>query len=214
MKRKFLTLAVAVAGIFCSINADAQKTEKLFNGKDLSNWGFVVKDNAVDPATVYSVKDGMIHISGQPFGYMYTKEKYANFKLHVEWKWEGKPTNSGIFLLLENLNNPFPKGIETQLCAGKAGDFVLLNGSDLLEFQTRRGEERPKFPIIERKVKEGVEKPAGEWNEANIFVKNGVVTVYINGVYQNTGTSKVKEGSIALQSEGGPILFRNVTITK
>lgn len=54
---------------------------------------------------------------------------------------------------------------------------------------------------------------AGEWNEANIFVKDGVITVYVNGVYQNTGTNKVKEGHIGLQSEGGPIQFRNVTLT-
>jgi hypothetical protein len=53
----------------------------------------------------------------------------------------------------------------------------------------------------------------GEWNEANIFVKNGVITVYINGVYQNTGTNKVKEGYIGLQSEGKEVQFRNVTIT-
>ena len=58
------------------------------------------------------------------------------------------------------------------------------------------------------------EKPAGEWNEANIFVKDGVITVYIDGVYQNTGTNKVKEGHIGLQSEGKEVEFRNVTLTK
>ena len=51
-------------------------------------------------------------------------------------------------------------------------------------------------------------------NEANIFVKDGVITVYINGVYQNTGTNKVKEGHIGLQSEGKEVEFRNVTLTK
>ena len=54
----------------------------------------------------------------------------------------------------------------------------------------------------------------GEWNEANIFVKNGVITVYINGVYQNTGTNKVKEGFVGLQSEGHDVQFRNVTLTE
>ena len=44
-------------------------------------------------------------------------------------------------------------------------------------------------------------------------VKDGVITVYINGVYQNTGTNKVKEGYIGLQSEGKEVQFRNVTIT-
>ena len=213
MKKRFLSIAFMAAALFCTTNAEAQKTEKLFNGKNLSNWDFKVKGNTVSPEEVFSVKDGMIQISGQPFGYMHTKEKYGSYKLHVEWKWVGKPTNSGIFLLIEELNNPFPKGIEAQLCAGKAGDFVLLGGSDLTEFISPKGQARPAFPVVQRKVAEA-EKPAGEWNEANVYVKNGVVTVFVNGIYQNTGTSKVKEGYIGLQSEGGPILFRNVTITQ
>ena len=92
------------------------------------------------------------------------------------------------------------------------GDFVLLGGSDLAEYQNKPGQPRPSFPKIQ-KANQDSEKPAGEWNEANIFVKNGVITVYINGVYQNTGTNKVKEGYIGLQSEGKEVQFRNVTIT-
>ena len=87
----------------------------------------------------------------------------------------------------------------------------MLGGSDLAEFQNKPGHKRPAFPVIERKVTD-VEKEAGEWNEANIFVKDGVITVYINGIYQNTGTNKVKEGYIGLQSEGKEIQFRNVSI--
>ena len=45
-------------------------------------------------------------------------------------------------------------------------------------------------------------------------MKDGVITVYINGLYQNTGTNKVKEGHIGLQSEGKEVEFRNVTLTK
>ena len=91
--------------------------------------------------------------------------------------------------------------------------FVLLGGSDLVEYQQRPGEERPFFPVV-KNGNPSSEKPAGEWNEANIFVKDGVITVYINGVYQNTGTNKVKEGHIGLQSEGKEVEFRNVTLTK
>ena len=210
MRTKMILLAVVAA---CSISAlNAQKTEKLFNGKDLSNWDFRVDKNAVPAEEVFQVKDGMIHIKGQPFGYMFTKEEYGDFKLHVEWCWpEGVATNSGIFLLIETTDNPFPNGIECQLAAGNAGDIVCLNGSDVAQF-FQRGP-RPAFPVL-KKVNESSEKPAGEWNEANIFVKDGVITIYINGVYQNTGTNKVKKGHIGLQSEGKDVLFRNVTITR
>ena len=198
-------MAVVAAAFLCfGSDASAQKTTKLFNGKDLSGWNFVVDKNSVPAEQVYSVKDGVINITGQPFGYMYTKEKYGDYKLHVEYRWpNGKEkANSGIFLLIEEPKNPFPNGIECNLMLDNAGDFVLLGGSDLAEYQNKI-----------QKANQDSEKPAGEWNEANIFVKNGVITVYINGVYQNTGTNKVKEGYIGLQSEGKEVQFRNVTIT-
>ena len=215
MMKNLLSIVTIAASLFCFGNeAIAQKTIKLFNGKDLSNWNFVVDKNSVPADQVYSVKDGVIHIVGNPFGYMYTKDKYSNYKLHVEWRWPNgeEKANSGIFLLIEEPKNPFPNGIECQLCAGKVGDFVLLGGSDLAEFQNKPGTKRPAFPVVNRKVAD-VEKEAGEWNEANIYVKEGVITVYINGIYQNTGTNKIKEGYIGLQSEGKEIEFRNVTVT-
>ena len=187
-------MAVVAAAFLCfGSDASAQKTTKLFNGKDLSGWNFVVDKNSVPAEQVYSVKDGVINITGQPFGYMYTKEKYGDYKLHVEYRWpNGKEkANSGIFLLIEEPKNPFPNGIECNLMLDNAGDFVLLGGSDLAEYQNKPGQPRP----------------------SDIFVKNGVITVYINGVYQNTGTNKVKEGYIGLQSEGKEVQFRNVTIT-
>jgi hypothetical protein len=213
MKTRFLLLALTTA-FFCVSNwTTAQKTEKLFNGKDLSNWNFVVAENAVPAGQVYSVQNGVIHIKGTPLGYMYTKEKYSDYRLHVEWRWPDEATNSGIFLLIEDPKNPFPKGIECQLAAGNAGDLVLLGGSDLAEFQAQPGVPRPNFPSI-KKANPSSEKPVGEWNEANIFVKNGTLTIYINGVYQNTGTNKVKSGHIGLQSEGKDIEFRNLTVTR
>ncbi|MDR1161452.1 MAG: DUF1080 domain-containing protein [Tannerellaceae bacterium] len=214
MKRSILLSAIMSIALFCFTGElSAQQVTKLFNGKDLSNWNFVVDKDAVPADQVYSVKDGVIHIKGNPFGYMYTKEKYDNYKLHVEWRWPQEATNSGIFLLIEDAKNPFPNGIECQLAAGNAGDFVCLGGSDLVEFIQRPGEARPAFPVV-KKANATSEKPVGEWNEANIWVKNGTITVYINGVYQNTATNKTKTGHIGLQSEGKDIEYRNIHVIK
>jgi hypothetical protein len=213
MKTNIFLLAAITVMACMNSGAAAQKTEKLCNGKDLSNWNFVLADNAVPAAEVFSVQNGVIRIKGTPLGYMYTKEQYGDFRLHVEWRWPQEATNSGIFLLIEDPKSPFPKGIECQLAAGNAGDLVLLGGSDLVEFQARPGVPRPGFPSL-KKASPSNEKPVGEWNEANIFVKNGVITVYINGVYQNTGTGRVKSGHIGLQSEGKDIEFRNLTVTR
>ena len=161
MKKRMLSLAVLAASLFCfSDGANAQKTEKLFNGKDLSNWNFVVDKNSVPADQVYSVRDGKIFITGQPFGYMYTKEKYSDYKLHVEWRWPNGDSNanSGIFLHIADLKNPFPNGIECNLQAGRAGLFVLLGGSDLVEYQQRLLPCRKEREPVQREARRRVER--------------------------------------------------------
>lgn len=190
-----------------------QQTGHIFNGKDLSNWNFVVENNNVPADQVYTVSDGIITIKGEPLGYMYTKEKYSNYTLELEYRWEGEASNSGIFVLIEEPANPFPKGIECQLKAGQAGDFVLLAGADLNEYLLPEGvTERPKFPVIDKK-EHSSEKPTGEWNKVKIIVNNGSITVYINDILQNIATSNVMEGHIGLQSEGEAIQFRNIVLS-
>ena len=91
--------------------------------------------------------------------------------------------------------------------------LVLLNGSNIAEFKTNPGEERPKFPVVQ-KFNPSPEMAVGEWNNANIICINGFISVYINGVLQNMGTNSLhKSGNIALQSEGKDIQFRNVRLT-
>ena len=122
MKRKNFLLSVIVAACMTAGSSHAQ-TEILFNGSDLSNWNFVVADGNTPAEDVFSVQDGVILIQGNPFGYMYTKKKYADFTLEVEWAWVDKPSNSGIFLMISDPKTPFPNGIECQLHAGDAGDW-------------------------------------------------------------------------------------------
>ena len=205
-------LFLAVIAIICfATSCTSSNEEKLFNGKDLSNWEFVVDGNSVPADQVFSVQDGAILIQGTPFGYMYTKNKYRNYTLNVEWCWVDEATNSGIFLIIAETTNPFPNGIECQLKAGSAGDFVMLGGSDMLEYKAPEDRPRPRFPSIAKR-EESSEKPVGEWNKAKIIVNEGKITVYINDVFQNEGTNPVKEGHIGLQSEGKKIKFRNVTV--
>ena len=190
-----------------------QQSSEIFNGKDLSNWKFVIENDAVPADEVYSVDDGVITIKGEPLGYMYTKEKFRNYTLELEYRWAEDASNSGIFVLIEDPTNPFPKGVECQLKAGLAGDFVLLGGSDLNEYNLREGvAERPAFPVFD-KLQSSSEKPTGEWNKAKIVVVDGSITVYINDVLQNRATSNAMEGHIGLQSEGEAIQFKNIVIS-
>ena len=112
----------------------------LFNGENLEGWKFFVENSAAKPGDVFSVKNGLIHIKGKPFGFMYTENKYSNFRLHVEWKYPIEGSNSGIFLFLqEPTKELWPNAVECQLCSGRAGDFVLLGGSDVSEYKAPEG---------------------------------------------------------------------------
>ena len=214
MKKSMLSLLFATAlSVVVLMPAKAQQTIDLFNGSNLDGWKFVLKDDSKQPEEVFTVQNGVIHITGDPFGYMFTSDKYDNYRLHVEWRWPEEATNSGIFLYVQSDNKVWPNAIECQLHAGDAGDFVLLAGSDLAEFVTKDGETRPAFPVIKKKNASS-EMAAGEWNNADITCENGNITVFINGVLQNTGTNSLhKTGHVALQSEGKDIQFRNVRLT-
>jgi len=213
MKRQILLLTLWIALSAIISTPVKSQTVNLFNGFDFTGWGFVLQDDSKKPEEVFKVKDGMIHIAGKPFGYMYTLNKYDNFRLHVEWCWQKEATNSGIFLYVQDDRKVWPNAVECQLKAGDAGDFVLLNGSDLAEFKSKKGEARPAFPVVKKKA-DSSEMPVGEWNNADITCDKGNITVFINGVFQNKGTKSLhKSGHVALQSEGGEILFRNVRLT-
>ena len=206
MKTRFF-LATLILMITMNACGNSNSKTELFNGENLEGWVCVLDDKASVPTSeVYGVKEGNIHIAGNPFGYMRTDKKYSNYKLHVEWRWIGEGTNSGLFLHVQDGDKLWPNAIECQLGSGKAGDFVMLGGSKIAEVESQG-----KFPIKERNG--DFEKPIGEWNTAEVVCEGNSIIVYINGQLQNQATSETSEGYIALQSEGGPIEFRNVYLT-
>ena len=122
MKRNLA--ALLILGICCFLSCGERET-KLFNGKNLDGWAFHLAPDSDVPATdVFGVKDGVITISGQPFGYMITEESYDDYKLHLEWRWPGEPSNSGIFLHAEPIDAVWPRCAEVNLMNGRAGDMI------------------------------------------------------------------------------------------
>jgi hypothetical protein len=187
---------------------DKSGTVQLFNGKDLSNWVFKLKDPAVDPAKVFTAQNGVIHITGQPFGYMRTKDTYSDYRLHVEWRWPTEATNSGVFIHAQAPDTIWLKCFECQLQAGNAGDFICMGGLDMKE-RTNKSD------IMIRKMAASNEKPVGEWNTMEVTCRANTIEVFINGKLQNKGTGLTEnKGSICLQSEGKDIEFRNVYLTR
>ena len=202
---------VALAG--CQSAAGGKSFGKkvvLWNGKDFTGWTRVVQEPSVDVNDVWRVRDGVLWCSGKPNGYMRTQQPYANYDLHVEWRWPEAPANSGVFVYAGGPDRVWPVCIECQLKAGSAGDFVLMNGAALTVDGTARRNPAQQFVSIKKKNPSS-EKPAGQWNSYDIECRDGAVRCLVNGVLQNEGTrADPSSGWICLQSEGGPVEFRNV----
>lgn len=180
------------------------RTIRLFNGKNLKNWVFKLKDPSVDPSKVFRVENGVIHITGDPFGYMRTKKLYFNYILHVEWRWPGEASNSGVFVNAQTPDSVWLKCVECQLKAGSAGDFVCMNGADMAERTDKK-----KSSVAKKAASS--EKPVGDWNTMEIVCNGNTIEVTVNGVLQNMATNVTPDqGSICLQSEGKDVEFRNV----
>ena len=208
--RVFLTIFLIIS-LACTVQA---KKIKLFNGKNFKGWELVVKDNAAPVDDVFTVEDGVIKVCGEPQGYIRTEEVYTNYKLHVEWRWTEKPTNSGVLLHVNGYDH-WPNCIEAQLKSGNAGDIVLIGyGTTGAVKDSTYINAHERYTVID-KYKASSEKPAGEWNSYDITCNRDNMVLYVNGILQNEG-SKLSHtgGSIALQSEGSPIEFRNIFLEK
>ena len=206
--KKYFIYAMAALCLAAVMSSCCRKTV-LFNGKNLDGWVLVVNPDMEVPATdVFSVRDGKVLVSGTPYGYMRTEKKYGDYKLHAEWRWIGAATNSGLFQRVQDGDGIWPSVMEVQLCGGKAGDLLGMGGMTLVGVE----EKLPGLFYKERISGENPEKPDGEWNTADIEVAGTHVKVWINGKFQNEADCDFTEGYIALQSEGGPLEFRNVCV--
>ncbi len=221
MKKNVLLLTTLWATLLTALVAvaadDAKKSKPvvvkkkamLFNGNNLDGWtGFLPQKEEIGDN--WSAAKGVLRCEGKMVGYIRTVDSYANYKLHVEWRWPEKPSNSGVLLHRQSKDQPFPLCIEAQLKSGNAGDLVMMSGGAI----TVDGKEivAKKFAVAKKKTPSN-EKPAGEWNSYDIVCDNGAIRIVVNGAVQNGGIkANPASGQIALQSEGGPIEFRNIYV--
>lgn len=200
-----------------SASAQAQ-AENLFNGTTLDGWRSYHVTHAATQEEVWSVRDGMIVCTGDPMGYLYTVKPYKNYRLKAEWRWAPgqKPGNSGLFLRLNGKPGFLPRCVEVQLMNGRAGDLFAFAGMKMSgpadRFRNIKHAELGEFVGVTRI--ETNEKEPGQWNAADVLVEGSTIKVWINGKLINEATDvEVISGPIGVQSEGGEVHFRNITVT-
>jgi hypothetical protein len=135
-------LLVVVSGATRAVDlVRPAETIRLFNGKDLSGFTPWLRDTKRDdPRRVFRVTDGLLHVTGDGFGYLATEREYRDYRLVMEYKW-GKRTDGGKFVRNSGilLNAVGPDGgangtwmscVECQLAQGCVGDLIVIRGKD------------------------------------------------------------------------------------
>jgi hypothetical protein len=206
----------------------------MFNGKDTEHWRGWQRE---DPPGVWSVKDGTLYCKGmsaeeagpgQKGDIMYD-EQFSNFHLKVDWK-ISEGGNSGIFYLGAE------EGYESIVAT--APEMQVLDNERHPDAKKGKNGNRKAgalydlIPAVPQNA-----RPAGEWNSAEVIVKDGHLQHIQNGevvVSVQLWTDEWKElvsgskfpairedwydvprqGYIVLQDHGNDVWFKNIKIRK
>jgi hypothetical protein len=168
----------------------------LFNGKDVSGWLGQVPGRPLG----WSAKEGILVNTGADANNIYTKQKYNDFQLEVEFNVDPQ-SNSGVYL----------RGrYEIQIIDGYGRPLDIHSQGALYGFIV---------PSV------NADKPAGEWQSYKITLVANRVTVVLNGatiidygeVPGITGgaldADEKGPGPIMLQGDHGRVQFRKVRLT-
>jgi hypothetical protein len=139
MKRTLL-LAVLLGWVGVGTSRAGEKTVRLFDGKGFSKFYTFLRDRGrdADPKKVFTVKDGLLRISGEEWGCLTTHAEYENYRLIAEYKW-GQMTfgrraerarDSGILVHSVGEDGGYGGvwifGIEVQMIEGGTGDLLVV----------------------------------------------------------------------------------------
>jgi hypothetical protein len=184
----------------------------------------------------------LIYISGEVNGSLATKDTFQNYHLRLVFKWGEKfytTRNSGLiyysFGSFGAAMGTWMAGIEHQLQHGNMGDTYLMANTTCetasekktnYSFSFSPGAKLNRFGQKDKggsiKKLMDAEKPVGEWNtidlycfgQTSVHVVNGK-TVIVNtncGTYSQDSIKPLTSGKIQIQSEGGDLYIKSITI--
>ncbi|MEP7144097.1 MAG: DUF1080 domain-containing protein [Ferruginibacter sp.] len=224
MNKLFFLSVIAVSLISFKIST-AQKTVRLFNGRDLAGWHADVPemDTNINAKTPFITRNGMLVSLGTPGGHLITDAVFRDYRLRVEYRFAARPGNCGVLVHCSTpraLYKMFPKSIECQMEHGNAGDFwCIVEDISVPDMEARRGPKAEWGGTEDKKrniknLTDNSEKPVGEWNSMVIECLHDSIKVWVNGQLENFGYKcTADKGQIALQAEGSEVEFRKVELT-
>ncbi|MFM9090563.1 MAG: DUF1080 domain-containing protein [Verrucomicrobiota bacterium] len=173
-----LLLAAALAGEPAAFTPRAPLP--LFNGRDLAAFTvWLPASGTADPDRVFTVVERIdgapaIRISGQHYGGLLTRDRFADYRFVLEFRWGAvtwapradRARDSGILFHCQGEpgNNrpdflaPWMRSIEYQLIEGGSGDLILVGGHE-------RGRPGLLFPTVRATVVPGTRRWSADGTE-------------------------------------------------
>ena len=182
MLKIFLTtvLATLFSAVFSqSINTLSPVEKKegwrlLFDGVTTNGWGLYDRNPKEGK---WEVIDGAIHLIDRNQGWdrkddLITDESFIDFDLKIDWKVAPKG-KSGILIHVQQDQSKYP--FQTAL------QMEILDNAAYPERKDQRHWAGDLYDLIASSSYE-MEKPAGQWNEAEIYCHNDTLKFFLNGV--------------------------------
>jgi hypothetical protein len=184
-----------------SDNNDDNGFTYLFNGQSIDGWCMAGPGKFVIIEYNKSVRS-----EGGMGLLWYTKKKYKDFVLKIDWKVNRKNDNSGVFIRFPNPDNDpwiaVNKGYEIQI-----DDLALPDGNPLHKTGAIYNFAAPSNQRS---------KPIGEWNTFEIEATNQKYSVILNGekVVPEFIGNRLTEGYIGIQNHDtdSHVSFKNIRI--
>lgn len=203
-----------------AVGAVQAKPIQLFNGKNFDGWYmFIGNVKNSDPDGIFKIESGgVIHVSGQKFGYISTDKDYENYRLTLEFKWgekkwpprENAPRDAGILYHCVGRDKVWMESLECQIQEKDCGDMWLTAGDGGKPSLTVQGKRYSGGRVVKFA---DYEKPNGEWNKIEVVCDGAKIQHFINGKLNMEGTeASLTKGKINLQSEGAELFYRNITL--
>ena len=173
----------------------------LFDGKTHDGW-WILGENK----NGFKVKDGAIEWAALGGKGLYTRDRYDNFVLRLEWK-INKKGNSGLYLRAPRAGRQSKIGMEFQL-QGDSGTPITDQTTGAV------------YDVVPPLV--NACKPEGEWNSTEITLNGPNMKASLNGeVVQDLNLDqndelrpRLRRGFIGLQDHACYVAFRNIRIKK
>jgi len=172
----------------------------------------------VDPKGVFTIKDGVLHITGEKLGYLATRKEYSDYRLVAEFKWgtqqfqltsKKKGRNSGLIVNAIGEDKEWMRGIECQIAENRTGNVVLHSGAKLASGTNYYSKEWTEIG----QPNQTLEHPVDKWNTLEVISIGSRLQVLVNGQATIDAFNVMpNRGKIVLQSNGTEIFFRRLDV--